>query len=112
MNKDEIKEKLRTGLDKVVESSKVAFTKAGTAVQKFSDNSVTHIEIKQYESKRNEQLKKLGEIAIEKFKDDDSAVLSASEEQVVAIRNLIKEYGSEIEKRRKILEEQSKSQGK
>lgn len=107
MNKDEIKEKLKTGLDKVVESSKVAFTKAGTAVQKFSDNSVTHIEIKQYESKRNEQLKKLGELAIEKFNSDDTAVLSASEEQVVAIRDLIKEYDTEIEKRRQLLAQQA-----
>lgn len=108
MNKEELKEKFKTGLDKVVESSKVAFSKAGTAVQKFSEDSVTHIEIKQYESKKGDQFKKLGELAFEKFQNDDAAVMSASEEAVVAIINQIKEYDEEIAKRREMLAQQEK----
>ena len=52
MDKDEIKEKLQSGLDKFLDSSKKALGKAGNAVQDFSDKSVIRIEKHQFEVKR------------------------------------------------------------
>lgn len=96
MDKEEMKEKFKTGMDKFLESSKKALGKAGNAVQDFSDKSVIKIEQHQLEVKKDEQLKKLGRLAVEKFLDDDKAVLSAGEEAVVTILEEVRRLDSEI----------------
>lgn len=109
MNFDEVKEKVKEGAGKIFSSSKKALGKAGNAVQEFSDKSVIKIEKRQFESKKAEQIAKLGQLAFDKFKDNDSAVLSASEEAVVAIREEISNIEKEIEKRDELLKSSAKN---
>ncbi|MBQ1629193.1 MAG: hypothetical protein II098_08575 [Treponema sp.] len=99
MDKEDLKAKFRSGMDKFVESSKKALSQAGNAVQDFSDKSVIRIEKHQLETKKDEQLKKLGSLAVEKFLNDDSAVLSASEEAVVTILEEIRRLNTDIAER-------------
>lgn len=103
MDKNELKEKLRAGMDKVVASSKKAFQKTETAVRKLSDQSVIRIEIRQFESKKKDEIKKLGELAFEKFTGDASATLSASDEKVTEILAAIKGMDLEIQTRQEKL---------
>lgn len=111
MDKEELKEKFKSGMDKFVESSKKALAQAGNAVQDFSDKSVIRIEKHQLESKKDEQLKKLGILAAEKFLNDESAVLSASEEAVVEILQEIRRLNGDISNREdKLKAEASDSQ--
>ncbi len=53
-------DKMKEYLDKGIEVSKEAFSKAGDAVQDFGDKSVVRIEIKQLESKLNKEYASLG----------------------------------------------------
>lgn len=103
MDKNEFKEKLKAGMDKVVASSKKAFQKTETAVRKLSDQSVIRIEIRQFESKKKDEIRNLGQLALEKFIGDSSAVLSASDENVVKITDAIKEIEKEIQTRQEKL---------
>lgn len=103
MDKNELKEKLRAGMDKVVASSKKAFQKTETAVRKLSDQSVIRIEIRQFESKKKDEIKKLGELAFEKFTGDASATLSASDEKVTEILAAVKGMDLEIQTRQEKL---------
>lgn len=103
MDKNELKEKLRAGMDKVVASSKKAFQKTETAVRKLSDQSVIRIEIRQFESKKKDEIKKLGELAFEKFTGDASATLSATDEKVTEILAAIKGMDLEIQTRQEKL---------
>ena len=108
MDSNELKEKFKKGLDKVFNKSKRALGKAGNAVQNFSDKSVIKIEKHQFESKKQEQICKLGQLAFEKFNNNDTAVLSASEESVVAIFEEIKKIDDEIAKRAELLKKEEK----
>lgn len=103
MDKNEFKEKLKAGMDKVVASSKKAFQKTETAVRKLSDQSVIRIEIRQFESKKKDEIRNLGQLAFEKFINDNTSVLSASDENVVKITNAIKEIEKEIQTRQEKL---------
>lgn len=103
MDKDELKEKFKAGMDKVVASSKKAFAKTETAVRKISDQSVIRIEIRQFESKKKDEIRKLGQLALDKFINDDSANLSASEEDVAKILETVKNCNSEIQSRQEKL---------
>ena len=67
MEMEEAKEKAKDVMDKVVVSSKDAFSKAGNAIQKFGDKSVLKIEIMQLKSKRKNAVSKLGVYAEKKF---------------------------------------------
>lgn len=103
MDKNEFKEKLKAGMDKVVASSKKAFQKTETAVRKLSDQSVIRIEIRQFESKKKDEIRKLGQLAFEKFITDNTATLSATDEDVVKITSAIKEIEKEIQSRQEKL---------
>lgn len=103
MDKNDFKEKFKAGMDKVVASSKKAFAKTESAVRKLSDQSVIRIEISQFESKKKDEIKKLGQLALDKFINDDTAKLSASEEEVVKIIETVKNYNKEIQTRQEKL---------
>lgn len=103
MDKNELKEKLKAGMDKVVASSKKAFQKTETAVRKLSDQSVIRIEIRQFESKKKDEIRSLGQLALEKFTADNTASLSATDENVVKITDSIKEIEKEIQTRQEKL---------
>lgn len=112
MNSTDVKDKLKNGFGKFFNSSKKALGKAGSAVQDFSDKSVIKIEIRQLEQKKKDQIEKLGQLAWEKFQNDDTAMLSASEEPVVAIRQEIERLNQEISKRSESLKKEDKSKEK
>ncbi len=103
MDKNEIKEKLKAGMDKVVASSKKAFQKTETAVRKLSDQSVIRIEIRQFESKQKDEIRSLGQLAFEKFSADPNESLSASDAEVSKIISAIKEIEKEIQLRQEKL---------
>lgn len=103
MDKNEIKEKLKAGMDKVVASSKKAFQKTETAVRKLSDQSVIRIEIRQFESKKKDEIRSLGQLAFEKFSADPNESLSASDAEVSKIISAIKEIEKEIQLRQEKL---------
>lgn len=105
MDKKDFKEKFKAGMDKVVASSKKAFAKTESAVRKLSDQSVIRIEISQFESKKKDEIKKLGQLALDKFINDDTAKLSASEEEVVKIIENVKNYNKEIQTRQEKLKD-------
>lgn len=107
MDKEGFKEKLNEGVDKVVSSAKKAIGKAGVAMQDFSDKSVIRIEKRQFESKREAEYIKLGELVAERFSADANAAVSASEEAVVAIMTEINHCTEEIKKRENALAEKT-----
>lgn len=99
MNTSEFKEKVRDGVGKVVESSKKAIGRAGEAVQDFSDKSVIRIEKHQFESKREAVYVRLGTIVAEKLLSDNSATVSAGEEEIAALLQEIAAFNAEIARR-------------
>lgn len=92
-------------MQKGAEASKNAFEKAGDAVQDFSDKSVLKIEIKKLENKKNELFSQIGEITFNKLKADDNACINGNDIEVVEIIKKITELESEIERKRKELEQ-------
>ena len=110
MNTEELKEKFKQGVDKVVTSSKKAIGKAGVAMQDFSDKSVIRIEKHQLETKLEAEYIRLGELVAARFLVEPSASVSASEDTVASIIKEISRYNEEIKKREDTLvEEHSKA---
>ena len=109
MDKEEFKTKFKEGMDKVVSSSKKALGKAGMAVQGFSDKSVTLIEKKQLESKRDGEVKKLGALAAKCFLSGETS-FSADGEEVSSILEEIKRIDSEIKSREESLKAEQKNE--
>lgn len=103
MDTNEIKEKLKAGMDKVVASSKKAFQKTETAVRKLSDQSVIRIEIRQFDSKKKDEIRALGQLAFEKFSAEPNAALSAADAEFSKITSAIKEIEKEIQLRQEKL---------
>ena len=60
-------DKVKDFMDKGVEVSKSALSKAGEAVQDFGDKSVTKIEIKKLENKLEKLICELGSYVFDKF---------------------------------------------
>lgn len=98
----DIFEKLKDMMGKGATASKNAFEKAGSAVQDFSDKSVLKIEIKQLESKRNQDYTKLGTFAANAFLSGADSV-SVSTDEVKEIIEDIKSIDAEIEKKQEAL---------
>jgi DNA-directed RNA polymerase specialized sigma54-like protein len=93
----------KNAIDKGVEVSRKAFDKAGVAVQDFSDKSVLRIEKHQFEIKREEQLKKLGKLAADKFIGENQTTLSAEETELQGVLREIRQLDEEIGKREAVL---------
>ena len=94
-------------LDKVMEVSKDALNRAGSAVQDFSDRSVVRIEKKQFESKRQDFVAKLGEVARKKLMSNPSQSVNIDDNEVSNLINEIKKCDEEITKREQILQEKN-----
>lgn len=107
MDKEDLKEKFKTGVDKVVSSSRKAIDKASAAMQDFSDKSVIKIEKHQFEAKLDGEYKILGKLVEERFSNDENAIVSVNDEDVIPIMERIKQFKDEIEIRNKKLEENS-----
>ena len=92
------KENLQKYVEKGVEASKEAFSKAGAAVSKFGDESITRIEKHQYENQLKEEYESLGEYIAEKLSCEQN-VLDLADEVLKEKLDKIKKIQSEIKAR-------------
>ncbi len=98
------KEDVMKYVEKGVSVSKEALTKAGSAVSKFSDESIIRIEKKQFETQYKKSLQELGKMVYECFDKNKEIKVDTNMETIC---NKIKELKKEIERRenkRKFLE--------
>lgn len=102
-NKEEFKKQFSEGVNKVIDASKLAATKAGVALQDFSDKSVIKFEIHQFDSKMKADYTKLGKIASDRFISDAGADVRRDDSQITPIVEEIIAFKAEIEKRQKLL---------
>lgn len=112
MNKDGFEDKLRTGVDKFVKSSKKIISKAGSAVQDFSDKSVIRIEKYQLETKRDKKYCLLGKKAADVFFNNTSASFTTDEDGVLLLIEEIKHLNEEINYREQQLLDSGENQDK
>jgi malonyl CoA-acyl carrier protein transacylase len=99
-------DKMKEYLDKGVEVSKEALSKAGEAVQDFSDKSVTKIESHQLVSRQNKEYRLLGQAVEKFFAENPGASLSADHSVISGILEEIKRLEKEIAQREEILKAQ------
>ena len=92
-------DKMKEYLDKGVEVSKEALSKAGDAVQDFSDKSVTKIETHQLISRQNKEYRALGQAVLKFFEENPSASLSADNSLISGIMAEIQRLEKEIVQR-------------
>ena len=102
-------DKMKEYLDKGVEVSKEALSKAGDAVQDFSDKSVTKIETHQLISRQNKEYRALGQAVLKFFEENPSATLSADNSLISGIMEEIQRLEKEIVQREESLKD--KEQG-
>ena len=89
-------DKMKEYLDKGVEVSKEALSKAGDAVQDFSDKSVTKIESHQLVSRQNKEYRSLGHAVLKFFEENPGSSLSADNSAINGIIQDIKRLEKEI----------------
>ncbi|MGL4982941.1 MAG: hypothetical protein ACRC4W_08855 [Treponemataceae bacterium] len=92
--------KLKGFLDKSVEVSKDALSKAGEKVQTTADHSVKKIEIAQFESKIKKEITEIGNIVFNQFDTDENADFSAIKPQIQEKIANIHNFQGEIEQRK------------
>lgn len=116
--KDETKEKasklwsdIKSGLKIGFDATKKGLSKAGTAIQNYSDLGVVQIEKKQFESKAKKVYALLGEIVAQKLTAKGAASIKASDEGVADLLKELADIKKEIAKRDKILKEAEKEAG-
>ena len=97
-------DKVKDFMDKSVEVSKTAITKAGDAVQDFSEKSVIRIDIKKLESKLEKLINELGSYVFDKFNSENAEFVNASDEKVASIINNINEVKSQLASKTEELE--------
>lgn len=98
-------EKMKEYLDKGVEVSKDALSKAGDAVQNFSEKSVTKIETHQLQSRQNKEYRALGLAVYQFFEDNPSGCLSSTDGSISGIIQEIERLAKEIKVREETLKE-------
>ncbi len=97
-------DKVKDFMDKGVEVSKNALSKAGEAVQDFGDKSVTRIEIKKLESKLDKLICELGSYVFSKFTSENVENVNVSDEKIASIINSVNEVKSQIASKTEELE--------
>lgn len=97
-------DKVKDFMDKSVEVSKSALTKAGEAVQDFGDKSVIRIDIKKLESKLEKLINELGSYVFDKFNSENADSVYASEEKIASIIKNINEVKNQIASKTEELE--------
>ena len=97
-------DKVKDFMDKGVEVSKTALTKAGEVVQDFSEKSVIRIDIKKLESKLEKLINELGSYVFDKFNFENAESVYASDEKVASIIKNINEVKSQIASKTEELE--------
>lgn len=96
-------DKMKEYLDKGVEVSKEALTKAGDVVQDLSDKGVTKIETHQLVSRQNKEYRALGQAVCQFFEDTPSGSLSAQDSSIAGIIAEIQRLDKEIAQREESL---------
>lgn len=86
-------------VDKGIEASKDAFSKAGTAATRFGDQSVKKVEKMQLSNRLKEQFAALGEAVYASFSADKDVSLHAGDESVSAFISKIDEIQRAIAER-------------
>jgi len=116
--KDETKEKaskiwndIKAGLKTGFSVTKKGLSKAGTAIQNYSDLSMVQIEKKQFESKIKKAYASLGEIVVKKLSAKNAAPLTAADADISELIKGISSLSKEISKRDKILKAADKESG-
>ena len=97
-------DKVKDFMDKGVEVSKTALTKASEAVQDFGDKSVIRIDIKKLESKLEKLINELGSYFYDKIASENAESVYASDEKVASIIKNINEIKSQIASKTEELE--------
>lgn len=98
--------KMKGRLDKGVEVSKGAISKAGEKVADFGEKSVVRIEISQLESKEQKELLALGTLIYEKLAVKGLDSVSKSETEIASALAVIDKLRSEIELKKAALAEE------
>lgn len=96
-------DKMKEYLDKGVEVSKEALTKAGDVVQDLSDKGVTKIEAHQLVSRQNKEYRALGQAVRQFFEDNPSGSLTAQDSRIAGIITEIQRLDKEIDLREESL---------
>jgi len=100
-----IEETLKSFLSKSAEVSKNAFTKAGDAVQEFSDKSVVKLDKKKLEMQKSKKLSELGALAYDAFTKDNKSTFSSSDEAAKLLIDELKVLDKQIEEKEELLSE-------
>jgi hypothetical protein len=90
-------DKMKEYLDKGVEISKDALSKAGEKVVDFSGKSVVRIEISQLESKAQKELLALGTLLYEKLSIKGASSVEKTEPEISSALAIIDKLRAEIE---------------
>lgn len=98
-------EEVKKYVDKGVEVSKDALTKAGSAVQKFGDESVVRLEKIQLEKQLKDDTEKLGKTVYEILAVQGKERIEVTDESVASIVNEMKKLEAEIVARKNVLKE-------
>ena len=96
---NDVKAGLKTGFD----ATKKGLSKAGSAIQSYSDLGIVQIEKKQFESKRKKAYEVLGLIAFERLSEKGAVSLKADDPDTSALIGEITALNKEIAKREKII---------
>lgn len=98
-------EEVKKYVDKGVEVSKDALTKAGSAVQKFGDESVVRLEKIQLEKQLKDDTEKLGKTVYEILAIQGKERIEVTDESVASLVNEMKKLEAEIVARKSVLKE-------
>ncbi len=101
--------RMKDYLDKGVEVSKDAISKASEKVADFGGKSVVRIEISQLESKAQKELLALGTLIYEKLSIKGEFSVEKSDSEIAAALAVIDKLRSEIESRKSELDEAQKN---
>ncbi len=101
--------RMKDYLDKGVEVSKDAISKAGEKVADFGGKSVVRIEISQLESKAQKELLTLGTLIYEKLAIKGALSVEKSDVEIASALAVIDKLRAEIESRKAELDEAQKN---
>lgn len=98
-----VEEKLRGFLSKSAEVSKNVFSKAGDAVQEFSDKSVLKIDKMKLENQKTKKMADLGDLVYTLLQDENTTI-TLNTDKVKDLISEINKIESEIAEKTELLE--------
>lgn len=104
MDKKELSANFKHGVEKVVDVSRKAVTKAGVALQDFSDKTAIKFEIKKCETNIKDCYTKLGKLAYNLLSEENTA-LDAQNEEAKKIIDKVNSYKDDIKAKEAMIKE-------